>query len=138
MASLDRIRTEGFKRWYERQLAESHLWLVTWLLAVIVLACGLELAGTGAATLFTAVALTVCGLLVAIVAWSRYRSLLLVAERLAEQAVCPNCQTYARFSVRAARSGGLPEDDDARLVRREREHWYRARCRACRCEWDVG
>ena len=50
MASLDRIRTDGFRRWYERQLIECHAWLVSWFLGVIVLVSGIDVAGTGPAS----------------------------------------------------------------------------------------
>lgn len=45
MASLDRIRTKGFRHWYERQLVECHAWLLSWFLGLIVLISGVELVG---------------------------------------------------------------------------------------------
>jgi hypothetical protein len=45
VASLDRIRTHGFRRWYERQLIECHAWLVSWFLGLIVMVSGIEVAG---------------------------------------------------------------------------------------------
>ena len=59
MASLDRIRTEGFRRWYERQLIECHAWLVSWFLGLIVLVSGLEVAGAGGASRMSGVLLLI-------------------------------------------------------------------------------
>ena len=99
MAALDRIRTHGFRRWYERQLIECHAWLVSWFLGVILLVSGLELAGSGAASRLLGVALFLTGLAVAAFSWKRYHLLLEVAERLGEQAVCPACKAYSKFKI---------------------------------------
>jgi len=43
MADLaEGIRKTGFRRWYERQLIESHLYFVTAVLSLIVVGAGLE------------------------------------------------------------------------------------------------
>jgi hypothetical protein len=98
VASLDRIRTHGFRRWYERQLIECHAWLVSWFLGVIVLVSGLEVAGNNASRLMGAL-LLLGGLAVTLYSWKRYHLLLEVAERLGEQAVCPGCQAYGKFRI---------------------------------------
>jgi hypothetical protein len=106
VASLDRIRTHGFRRWYERQLIECHAWLVSWFLGVIVLVSGLEVAGNNASRLMGAL-LLLGGLAVTLYSWKRYHLLLEVAERLGEQAVCPGCQAYGKFKDRVLRAGAL-------------------------------
>ena len=45
MASLDIIRKRGFRVWYERQLIETHAWLVTCFLGIIATASGVEIFG---------------------------------------------------------------------------------------------
>jgi len=45
LASFDRIRTHGFRHWYERQLIECHAWLVSCFLGMICAASGIEVSG---------------------------------------------------------------------------------------------
>lgn len=136
MASLDRIRTNGFRRWYERQLIECHAWLVSWFLGIIVLVAGLELFGVGA-TRLAGLALLFSGLAVALVSWKRYRAMLVTAERLGEQASCPECQTYARFDVLSSYPAALPDGGDPAVERARKDLWLRAQCRNCGKEWLI-
>ena len=137
MASLDRIRTHGFRRWYERQLIECHAWLVSWFLGLIVLVSGVELAGNAGSGRAVGAALLLGGLVVTLYSWQRYRLLLEIAERLGEQAVCPGCQAYARFDVAAAGPAPLPDGGDPVLENQGGGLWLRARCRACGNEWTL-
>lgn len=114
MASLDRIRTEGFRRWYERQLIECHAWLVSWFLGLIVLVSGLEVAGAGGASRMSGVLLLIGGLVVTLYSWKRYRLLLEIAERLGEQATCPGCNTYGKFKVESSGPAPLPDGETRR------------------------
>jgi hypothetical protein len=59
------IRRHGFRKWYERPLVESHLFLVTAVLALV-------------ATL-------------AWFSWRRYAALRMLAEHVGHQAQCPAC-----------------------------------------------
>lgn len=136
MASLDHIRTHGFRRWYERQLIECHAWLVSWFLGVIVLVSGLELAGK-ASTRLAGVLLLLGGLAVALYSWKRYHLLLEVAERLGEQAVCPGCDAYAKFVVESSGPVPLPDGGDPTLENHGGGIWLRAKCRKCGDEWMI-
>ena len=131
MASLDRIRTHGFRRWYERQLIECHAWLVSWFLGVIVLVSGLEVAGNNASRLMGAL-LLLGGLAVTLYSWKRYHLLLEVAERLGEQAVCPGCQAYGKFRVESSGPAPLPDGGDPAL-----ENHGGGVCRKCGAEWTI-
>ncbi len=96
MACLDRIRTHGFRHWYERQLLECHAWLVSCFLGIICAASGIEVSGHGATgTRLLGLALTVAGIVMAYYSWRRYRAMLALAERLGEkvwlQARCRRC-----------------------------------------------
>lgn len=135
MASLDRIRTVGFRKWYERQLIECHAWLVTWFLGLILLVSGLELAGDGAASRISGTLLMLAGLAVTLYSWKRYHLLLEIAERLGEQAVCSNCKTYGRFAVLSSGPAPLPDGGDPALERRGGGIWLRVRCTKCGDEW---
>ena len=113
----------GFRRWYERQLVESHAWLATCFLAMLVLASGLELLSfeeSIAEFVFDA-ALVAGGAALAWVAWRRYASIMQLAERVGEQAVCPACGRYG-FRCEPAQRG---------------DRALRARCGKCGHLWEV-
>ena len=135
MASLDRIRTDGFRRWYERQLIESHAWLVSWFLGVIVLVAGWELAGANGVSSLSGALLVLGGLAVSLYSWKRYHLLLEIAEGLGMQAVCPGCKTYGKFKVESSGPAPLPEEGDPALENNTGSVWLRAHCRKCGDEW---
>ena len=135
MASLDRIRTDGFRRWYERQLIECHAWLVSWFLGVIVLVSGIEVAGAGSASRIAGALMVLGGLAVTLYSWKRYHLLLEIAERLGEQAVCPGCKAYGKFRVRSSGPAPLPDGGDPVLENNGGSVWLRAQCRKCGDEW---
>ncbi|MBK9520400.1 MAG: hypothetical protein IPO13_01990 [Rhodocyclaceae bacterium] len=137
MAALDRIRTDGFRRWYERQLIECHAWLVTWFLGVILLVSGLEVAGAGSRSRVLGVILLLSGLAITVFSWKRYHLLLEVAERLGEQATCTGCETYARFSIKSSGPAPLPDGGDPALENHGGGVWLLARCRKCGNEWTM-
>lgn len=137
MASLDRIRTDGFRRWYERQLIECHAWLVSWFLGLILLVSGVELFGAGRGSRLVGVLLLLGGLAVTLFSWARYRLLLEIAERLGEQAACPACDTYAKFSIDASGPNPMPDGGDPSLEDHGGGIWLRARCRKCGNEWVI-
>lgn len=135
MASLDRIRTDGFRRWYERQLIECHAWLISWFLGVIVLVSGMELLGERVASRTSGLLLLLGGLAVTLYSWKHYRLMLEVAERLGEQAVCPNCNTYAKFAVMSSGPAPLPDGGDPALENHGGGIWLLAQCKKCGREW---
>ena len=113
------IEKLGFKRWYERQLIESHAWLVSFILCALAVAAILEITGfrlTSFAGFLALAFVYVAG----VVGWHslrRYRALMAQAERLSEQSTCKACNTYAAFSVIAAQPR------------------ISVRCRKCANEW---
>lgn len=135
MASLDRIRTDGFRRWYERQLIECHAWLVSWFLGLIALVSGIEVAGAGGASRMSGALLLLGGLAVTLYSWKRYRLLLEIAERLGEQAICPGCAAYGKFEVRSSGPAPLPDGGDPTLENRGGGVWLRVQCRRCGNDW---
>jgi hypothetical protein len=124
-ASIARI---GFRRWYERQLIEAHLALVTCILAMVLAAASLE-AFTFAAPLpnlagFLLMFGVACA--VAWLSWQRYRRAMLGAWRLGEAAVCRRCATYGRFEVLASgTTDGIGST------------WLDVRCRKCSFNWRM-
>jgi hypothetical protein len=109
----------GFRKWYERRLIESHAWLVTALLCVIVIAASLELLTfkhTLLAWLGNAGLMFVAGLIV----WHgmrRFLAILIEAEHFGSQSTCTSCRKYGAFSVIAE----APQ--------------MTVRCRKCGHEW---
>lgn len=116
--SIERL---GFKRWYERQLLESHAWLVSCILCGLAIAATLELTGFRL-TSFAGFLAFGFAYVAGLVGWhslKRYRAIMAQAERLSEQSTCKGCRTYAAFSIIAA---------NPRIS---------VRCRKCAHEWTM-
>jgi hypothetical protein len=118
----------GFRRWYERQLLESHACLVTCFLCIILLAVCLEVAmprpgfGSSFPALLTAMVAGACALW----SWNHYRVVFHRAERYGNVAHCEHCGTYARFSVERANPGDSLE-----------EPVLKVKCRHCGHRWSM-
>lgn len=131
MTEADAIRRLGFRRWYERQLIESHVWFVTCFLCLILaLACaeeiGLEAGGWKPVAMLVIIA--AAGAL-GFAALKRYRRLLDRAEALAEQSTCARCRTYGRLLVLGA---GAEDTTGAHAP-----PWMRVQCRQCGNQWLI-
>jgi hypothetical protein len=132
------IRKLGFRRWYERQLIDSHLALVTCFLCGIVLAACIEVVSfrnfgwDSASKLGVVVAAIVVGWL----SWRRYITVLERAERYGQRSICPDCHTYARFDILAT---GLDEQpgEVAVAVAPLEAAWLRVKCRKCGAAWRM-
>ena len=133
-----RIRKVGFRKWYERQLIDSHLSFTTCLLSGIVVAACLEEVSFRElgwkpvallAVVFGAAAL--CWY-----SWRRYLTVLERAEVYGCRSSCPACKTYARFEILA--SGHVAEgpylDPQASALPYP---WLRVRCRKCGTAWRM-
>jgi len=133
-----RIGKMGFRRWYERQLIDSHLSLTTCFLAgITIVACMEEVRVTElnlkqlllVATIAAATVLTWYS-------WRRYITVLERAETYGSHSNCPACQTYGRFEILAA--GHVAEgpylDPQASPLPYP---WLRVRCRKCSNVWRM-
>jgi hypothetical protein len=138
MDVASRIRQVGFRKWYERQLIDSHLAFTTCFLSGVVAAACLEeisFADIGwkpaslLATVFGAIALGWHS-------WRRYITVLERAEVYGSRSTCPSCGTYARFEILA--SGHAAEgpylDSAAPPLP---QPWLRVRCRKCGTAWRM-
>jgi hypothetical protein len=126
----------GFRRWYERQLVESHAYLVTAFLALILLLAGYEaLAALRDSPLYYLLIVAAAGGAgtLMFVAWRRFSVLMARAELFAESAACTGCSAWGRFEVLAEEAAS---DDDA--PESGRPHWIRVRCRQCGHAWRLG
>lgn len=118
------IQRLGFRKWYERELIQSHLHLV------LLLFSALGLLGSAEAYERSAPApeqlwIGLCAAAsAAIGAWAlrRYLYLLMHAEQVANQANCPDCQAYARWTI---------EDHD------DVQQRLQVRCRQCGHRWPI-
>ncbi|MCO5108523.1 MAG: hypothetical protein M9907_15795 [Burkholderiaceae bacterium] len=107
-AVYERIGALGFRRWYERQLVESHLWFASCFVAMILVAAGLELLTleNGVADFAFDAALIAGGCALGWVSWRRYVRQMVLAEAIGEQASCAACRHYG-FRCLAVERGRL-------------------------------
>ena len=135
MRVTDYIHRHGFKRWYERQLIESHAYLALAFLALILLLSGIEVLGEaqrGTLHLGLLLAGAIGGTLM-LVAWRRFTVLLARAEQFAAAAGCPQCAAWGQFKVLGEERAA--EDDPPEAGR---PHWLRVRCVKCGNLWRLG
>ncbi len=98
MNLADGIRKHGFRKWYERELLQSHAHMVLAFMCLVTVFAAFELMTSGHNVAANTAAIV---LGTAIGAWAvrRYVMLLASAEAVANQADCPRCGTYARLTV---------------------------------------
>jgi hypothetical protein len=135
MPVTEYIRRFGFRRWYERQLIESHAYLALGFIALIMMLAGAEVmsdmkSGMGYLSILLMAAL---GGILMVVAWRRFNALLARAEQFAEAATCASCGAWGKFRVLGQE---ITSEDDP--PESGRPHWLRVRCAACGNEWKIG
>jgi predicted Zn finger-like uncharacterized protein len=124
MRLADGIRKHGFRKWYERELLQCHAHLVLTFLCTIGLLAAFEGLGRSAwAEQVNNLITLACSTVIGIWALRRYLYLLMKAETMANQAECPHCQTYGRFTL-------VHED-------RGREE-VDVQCKKCEHRWHIG
>lgn len=130
MHVADGIRSKGFRGWYERQLIEGHVCLVTGLMsAILVLSC-VEILPSRSSS-FTLWFWIAAGAVTAALGLWRYQKLLFQAECFAGQSTCTQCDAYGLLEVIA--SGGAE-----RLQPRDgNPPWVRVRCKRCEHVWRM-
>lgn len=135
MNSLASLKKLGFRKWYERQLIESHAYLVSCLLAILLAVALLEARQMpdNAQQSVLLLLLSAAAVLGAGFAWHHYRRILLEAERLGEAAVCGACGVYGKFSVVRSFPPAAGDSD----AEAEGLPFMHVRCRKCAHEWDI-
>jgi hypothetical protein len=118
------IRRLGFRKWYERELMQSHANLVLLLLAMVGLFASAELFSSQLAPIDRLQVLGGGGVSAAIgyFALGRFLRLLSHAEYVADQAICRGCDTYAKWELIGEEANGL------RL---------QVRCKKCSHRWPI-
>jgi hypothetical protein len=138
MDLVESIRKRGFRKWYERQLIESHLYLVTCVLSMILVAACAEELSFRAPGLKPALmlALVAAGCLVGLLSWQRYKAIMTVAEAYGDHSTCGQCGAYARFEV--LDWGDAPPVTPSGAARTAAAGpWLRVRCRKCAHSWTM-
>ena len=124
MRLAEGIRRHGFRKWYERQLLQSHGHLVLTFLCMVGVFAAMEAMrvapswGERVEEILTAALCTGTG----VWALRRYLHLLSHAELAAHQAECPQCKAYGRLDLVQS------DDTGERVV---------VRCRGCGHGWRM-
>jgi len=124
MNMVETIRRIGFRKWYERELLQSHLHLVLLLLSSVGILGAIEAFGQRTPE-SSPLTMLVCALISAAVGlWAlrRYLYLLNHAEYLADQALCRQCNAYAKWDI---------TDEEPQALR------MRVCCRRCGNRWSI-
>lgn len=136
MSTAESIGKLGFRRWYERQLIEGHVYLVTCFLCMILVAASLEEINFRESATRVALMMGLClgGGWLGIFSWGRYRDIMTRAERLGDQSTCTSCGVYGSIQITA--TGPASPLDFARDPA-QAEMWMRVRCRKCGHQWTM-
>ena len=135
MTTAEYIQQHGFRRWYERQLIESHAYLALAFVALILLLSGIEASGDATGGLFYVAMLCASALggTLMFIAWRRFTVLLMRAEEFAEGATCSECTAWGKFRVLGQE---FVADDDPPEA--GGPHWLQVRCTRCGHVWRLG
>jgi hypothetical protein len=139
MEPVATIRRIGFRKWYERQLVESHASLVTLLLCGLTFAILLDevVVSTRAGGIpVTALAIVAGAGVIGTFAWRHYITVLERAERYGERSTCVGCKTYGRFDVTETGVDSIP-GPTAKAVAPLQVAWMRVTCRKCGLTWRM-
>ena len=135
MTPAEGIRKLGFRRWYERQLIESHVYFVTCILSMILVAvCAEQINWRAAGQDLALFGYLIGGTALAFASLRRYNFLLLRAECFGNQSTCRNCLTYGVVAVLDA---GVADADQERNAPSADNSWIRVRCKKCGHEWRM-
>lgn len=121
------IRQRGFRKWYERELLAGHGHLLLLVLATLAVIGALEAFSEHAGNRVLSAGAFVLAGAIGVWAMRRYLFHLMRAESVANQAVCPACEAYARWQVERDEAAGA----DRRVV-------LHVCCRDCGARWSIG
>ena len=124
MRLAEGIRRHGFRKWYERELLQSHAHLVLTFLCAIGVFAAFEASSHFHSKLDRFIDMGTALLCAAVGVWAlrRYLRLLATAEAVANQADCPACKTYGRLELIHSNASG----DEVQV-----------RCRKCNHGWHI-
>ena len=124
MKLAEGIRRHGFRKWYERELLQSHAHMVLLLFCVLGIFGIFE--GSSRKHPLSEQMADLAGVLLCVATGiyciRRYLYLLSHAEAVAHQAECPQCKTYGRLDLVASDASG----DEVQVA-----------CRKCAHRWHI-
>jgi hypothetical protein len=135
MTPAEGIAKLGFRRWYERELIDGHVYLVTCVLSLLLMCVALEQIewrGPLVQLVFKLAAMILGGVF-AFESLRRYGFLLGRAECFGEQSSCAQCKAYGVLQVIGA---GVGEVRRSPLAPPDNS-WVRVRCGRCSHEWRI-
>ena len=118
-------------RWYERQLLQSHLYLVTALLSLVAVLAAVEgfASRSFSLQLLLGLVLMVAGTFAGVWAFVRYVRMMIAAQYAADRSVCPQCKTYGVLEMAgSAIHAGASELEILPTP---------VRCRVCGNQWTI-
>ena len=119
----------------ERQLIESHVYFVTCILSMILVAvCAEQINWRAAGQDLALFGYLIGGTALAFASLRRYNFLLLRAECFGNQSTCRNCLTYGVVAVLDAGVADAYQERDAPSAD---DRWIRVRCKKCGHEWRM-
>ena len=132
MELAEGIRRIGFRRWHERQLLQSHLYLVSALLCLIAVLAAVEAFASRnfSLTFFAGLLVIVAGTGAGVWAFGRYVRMMVTAQYVADRSACSRCRTYG--VLEAAGSARRTAASELEFVPTP------VRCRICGNEWTIG
>jgi len=131
MELAEGIRRIGFRRWHERQLLQSHLYLVSALLCLIAVLAAVEgfASRNFSLTFFMGLLLITAGTGAGVWAFGRYVRMMVTAQYVADRSVCSRCKTYG--VLEAPGSSRHAPSSELEIVPTP------VRCRICGNEWTI-
>ena len=130
------IRRIGFRRWYERQLIEGHLYLISSFLCLVTVLASAEEFSIRTPVWETILRLGAVIGGCALCLWTvrRYLAMLGAAEYAAERSVCEKCATYRGLElIGFGTPGAVPQGEADEGVMSP----VGVRCRKCGHEWII-
>jgi len=135
MTPAQGIAKLGFRRWYERELIEGHMYLVTGFLAFILIAACVEQInwrGPLLQLISTLIALAL-GAALCLGSLRRFNFMLARAECFGEQSICEKCKIYGVLKVIGASVG----EESGSVFGAADNAWVRVQCKRCGHEWRI-
>lgn len=135
MTPAEGIAKLGFRRWYERELIHGHLYLITCILSLILVAACLEQIDWRGPLLQLAITLSalIVGAVLCLGSLRRYGFLLARAECFGAQSSCAKCSSYGVLKVTGA---GVSQASGSVLASPDNT-WIRVQCKRCGHEWRI-
>ncbi len=127
----------GFRKWYERQLIDGHIALITCIVCMVAVAICLEEFTFPAPfpTLAALLGIIVAASLVGWKCWLHYHRVLTQAWRFGESSVCKKCETYGRFVILT--SGMITPPATESDPHPASDVWMNVSCKKCGHTWRM-